>query len=50
MKLSPPGEKESDQPSTIELQLDDTLLEQINNTRIRNINPKILPNFITGLE
>ena len=36
--------------STIELQLDDAYLEQINNTRRRNINPKILPNFMIGLE
>ena len=37
-------------PSVIELQLDGAKLEQINNTRRRNINLKILPNFIIGLE
>ena len=28
----------------------DSQLEQINNTRIRNINPKILPKIMSGLE
>ena len=50
MTFFQPEEKESYQPSTIELQLDDAILEQINNTRRRNINPKILPNFMSGLE
>ena len=43
-------EKESEQPSTIELQLDYAQLEKINNTSRKNINPKILPNFMSGLE
>ena len=43
-------EKESEHPSTIDLQLDDAQLEQINNTRRRNINPKILKNSMIGLE
>ena len=30
--------------------MDDEKLEKINNTRRRNINPKILPNFMSGLE
>ena len=47
---NPAQEKESEQPSIIKLQWDDAKLEQINNTRIRNINPKILPNLMSGLE
>ena len=43
-------EKKSEQPSTIELQLDYAQLEKINNTSRKNINPKILPNFMSGLE
>ena len=50
MTFFQPEEKESDQPSTIEVQLDDAQLEQINNTMRININPKILPNFMSGLE
>ena len=34
-------EENSEQSSTIDLQLDDEQLEQIKNTRKRNINPKI---------